>query len=288
MELSKIKQDYTLEYDELVAYNTLLHVAEKITGLPKKNDTIESLKESIGEEESIVHWFQVHAPLVLDTLWPKLINSPTKRSQLFLFNLVGLKAPFIIMYADIVGSTKMSMTLSAKDLIFLIRAFTHELSKTIESYGGYVLKYSGDAVISFFPFININNDSNKHQLGKKSVECAKSIMHAIKKEINSILCEKYGYPELLVKIGIDAGENTVIQYGYEQNSLIDMLGYSMNIASKIMSLTSPNGITIGENLYNSLECGLQSEFIELSISTGSWKYINPDTKMLYRIYVQNR
>jgi adenylate cyclase len=284
IELMKIKQDYIIEYDELVAYNTLLHIAEEIPDLPQKNDIIKSLKETIQEEQSMVYWFQVHTPLVADTLWPKLINFPIKRSQLFLLTHTGLREPLIIMYADIVGSTKMSMTLSVEDLVLLIRAFTFEISKVVESYDGYVLKYSGDAVISFFPSINI--DDNKHQLSKKSVECAKSIINAIKKEINSMLNEKYGYPEILVKIGIDEGENAVIQYGYEKNSPIDILGYSMNVASKITSLTAPNSISIGENLYNLLDYELQSEFKELPISSDKWKYINRDTKKSYRIYIQ--
>jgi adenylate cyclase len=80
----------------------------------------------------------------------------------------------------------------------------------------------------------------------RSVGCTKSIIDVIKKEINLVLNEKYGYPKLLVKIGIDEGENAVIQYGYEKNSPIDILGYSMNIASKITSLTSPNSISLGK------------------------------------------
>ena len=283
IELIKIKQDFIREYDELVAYNTLLHIAEEIPDL-SQNDIIKSLKETIQEEESMVYWFQVHAPLLFDTLWPKLINSPIKRSQLFLLKHTGLRVPLIITYADIVGSTKMSMNLSVEDLVFLIRAFTFEISNVVESYGGYVLKYSGDAVISFFPSTNI--DDNKHQLSKKSVECAKSVINAIKKEINSILNEKYGYPEILVKIGIDEGENAVIQYGYEKDSPIDILGYSMNVASKITSLTAPNSISIGENLYDLLDYELQSEFKELPITSDKWKYINRDTKKSYRIYIQ--
>lgn len=45
----------------------------------------------------------------------------------------------------------------------------------------------------------------------------------------------------------------------------------MNIASKITSLTSPNGISLGENVYCLLGRELQSEFQELSIPTNNWK-----------------
>ncbi len=50
-----------------------------------------------------------------------------------------------------VDSTKMSMALPTEKFVTIIKAFSHELSSVIESYGGFVLKYVGDAIISFFP-----------------------------------------------------------------------------------------------------------------------------------------
>jgi hypothetical protein len=73
-----------------------------------------------------------------------------------------------------------------------------------------------------------------------SVECGKLMINAIKEEINVILHKIYGYPELFAKIGIDPGENAIVQFGYEHLSPIDVLGYTMNIASKITSLTGAN------------------------------------------------
>jgi adenylate cyclase len=57
------------------------------------------------------------------------------------------------MYADLAGSTKMSMTLLVNKMITIIRAFLYEMSYIVQSYEGYVLKYVGDAVITFFPSI---------------------------------------------------------------------------------------------------------------------------------------
>jgi adenylate cyclase len=89
-----------------------------------------------------------------------------------------------------------------------------------------------------------------------------------------------------VKIGIDEGEDAIIQYRYESSSPIDILGCSMDVASKITSLTAANSISVVENLYKLLGYELQSEFKELSISSGKWQYINRDTKEPYRIYIQ--
>lgn len=73
----------------------------------------------------------------------------------------------------------------------------------------------------------------------------------IKNGINPIL-NKYDYPELRVKIGISEGESLIVPYGHDKSSTIDILGYSMSISAKITSLTVPNTITIGDNVYSVL------------------------------------
>ncbi|MDN5846321.1 MAG: DUF892 family protein [Candidatus Nitrosocosmicus sp.] len=280
IEFANIKQDYIIEYDELVAYETLIHIAGT-TEFQDKDVVLKLLNESKQEEESMVYWYQVHAPIVLDNLWPKMINNSMKRSQLFLTTHASSKMRLAIMYADLVGSTKMSMTLPINDLVLLIRAFTTELSNVIERYDGYVLKYSGDVVISFFPFID--NDT-KYNICTRAIDCAKSIIEVIKKEINSILSEKYGYPELKVKVGIDEGENAIIQYGYEKDSPIDILGYCMNIVSKITSLTAANSISLGENVFILLDDKMQSNFQISSVPVNNWKYVNLNTNKPYKMY----
>lgn len=150
-ELSRIKQDFIIEYDEVVAYNELIHMAQ-LSDSSHKLKVMQLLKDSLQEEESMVYWYQLHTSLILDNLWPKLINTPIKRGQNFLLKYIGSKMPLVIMYADLVGSTKMSMTLPVDRLLVMIRAFTHELSNVVERFDGYVLKYVGDAVISFFSY----------------------------------------------------------------------------------------------------------------------------------------
>ena len=205
MELMQIKQDFIIEHDELVAYDKLMQIIQR-TDLPQQHEITLLLEQSMREEESMTYWYKIHIPLILDNLWPGIIHTSTKRGQNFLLNHIISKIPLIIMYADLVGSTTMSMTMPVEKLVAIIRAFTHELSHVVDSYGGYVLKYVGDAVISFFP-CSINND-NKYLTYDTSVECAKSMINVIKDEINAILNKRYGYPELSVKIGIDAGENS--------------------------------------------------------------------------------
>jgi adenylate cyclase len=281
MELMQIKQDLIIEYDELVAYDTLIQIIQR-TNLPQQNEITLLLEQSMQEEESMAYWYKMHTPLILDNLWPKIIHTSIKRGQNFLLNHTSSKIPLIIMYADLVGSTTMSMTLPIEQLVTIIRAFTHGLSHVVDSYGGYVLKYVGDAVISFFPSSANNND--KYLASGTTAGCAKSMINVIKDEIDAILNKRYGYPELSVKIGIDAGENAIVQYGYDQDSPIDILGYTMNVASKITSLTDANKVSIGDNVYKSLDHKIQSEFHELLMHDNEWKYINYGTVKPYKVY----
>jgi class 3 adenylate cyclase len=182
------------------------------------------------------------------------------------------------MYVDLVDSTEMSRDLPIDKLVTVIRAFTHELSSVIENYDGLILKYVGDGIISFFP-----SGFNKYLACDKAVQCAKSIIDTIKNGINPILsqCE---YPTLSIKIGIDEGENAIVQYGYDKSSLIDIVGYSMNIAAKITALTNKDKISVGEDIYKLLHPTIQSEFHELILPTDEWKYTNRNTNKKYKVY----
>jgi len=205
-------------------------------------------------------------------------DTSIKHAQEFLLNYVSSKISLVIIYVDIVGSTKMSMTLPADKLVTIIRAFSHEMSSVVESYDGYILKSVGDAVIAFFA-----PGFNRYLT---AVRCAQKMINVIKNGINPIL-NNYDYPELSLRIGITEGEIVVVQSTYDKSSQIDILGYVINIAEKITSLTDPNKVSVGENLYKLLDPGIQTEFHELVYGIGEWDYINLETGKLYKVYTLN-
>src|SRR5215217_1653641 len=218
-----------------------------------------------------------------DRMWKALkghyrYDASLKDSQRFLFNYVNSKVSLVIMYADLVGSTNMTMTLPVDKMATIIRAFTFEMTSTVRSYGGYVLKYVGDAIIAFFP-----SGYNKLLACDKAVQCAKSMITVIKNGINPIL-NQADYPELAVKIGVDEGENVIVQYGHDLSSLIDILGYSMSITAKITSLTKPNKITVGKDVYDVLHPEIRNKLVEVKQDTRSWKYTDRQTGELYKLY----
>ena len=205
-------------------------------------------------------------------------DTSLKRGQEFLLKHINSKISLVVMYVDLVDSTEMSRDLPIDKLVTVIRAFTHELSSVIENYDGLILKYVGDGIISFFP-----SGFNKYLACDKAVQCAKSMIDIIKNGINPIL-SKCDYPTLSIKIGIDEGENAIVQYGYDKSSMIDIVGYSMNIAAKITALTNKNKISVGEDIYKLLHPTIQSEFHELILHTNEWKYTNRTTNKTYKVY----
>ena len=205
-------------------------------------------------------------------------ESNLKPAQEFLLDHVNSKIPLVAMYADLVGSTNMSMTLPIDKMVTIIRGFAYEMSQVIHHYGGYVLKYVGDAVISFFPSIY-----DKSFACNRAVQCAKSMINVIERGITPVL-NHLNYPDLRVKIGLDEGEHVIIQHGHDKSSHIDILGYTMNRAAKITSLASPNTIMLAEDVYSVLLPQIRNKFKEIEFSVERWKYINSKTGQPYKLY----
>jgi class 3 adenylate cyclase len=218
-----------------------------------------------------------------DMLWNVLherykFNTSIKRGQNFLLKHIDSKLSLIVMYADLVGSTRMSMELPVEKMAKIIKAFSHELSSVVENYEGFVLKYVGDAVIAFFPI-----GLNKYLACDKSYRCAQSMINVIEDGINPIF-EKDGYPKLAAKISMDEGENVAIQYGFDKSAPIDLIGYPMNVAAKMNSLTGPDKISVGNNIFKFLHPSIQTEFHSISLDEREWKYIDHKNNSLYKVH----
>ena len=205
-------------------------------------------------------------------------NTSIDRGQRFLLQHIYSKVDLVIMYADMVGSTTMSMTLPTGKVVTILKAFSHELSSVIESYGGFVLKYVGDAIISFFP-----SGFNKYLICDRAYRCAKSMISVLRNNINPVF-RRHGYPDLQIKIGMAEGENVVIQYGKDKSSQIDLIGYIMNVTSKITSITLPNRISVGGTFYTLLHPKTQSDFEMVSLENMNWKYIDKHNEKPYKVY----
>ena len=204
-------------------------------------------------------------------------------SDQFLRSHVFKKIDMAVVYVDLVGSTTMTLELPEEKVAIIISSFAQELAYVIRQYGGYVLKFVGDAVIAYF----IAED-NQLKTADNVVDCAKSMITAIEKGINPIL-NQYDYPDLRVKIGIDCGKVLVIRYGAdEKRAPVDLMGPVMNIAAKIQSFAKPNQILIGSDVYTRLHpVTLQKDFKQIIWKNNEWKYRSRLSGNIYQVYEYN-
>ena len=203
-------------------------------------------------------------------------------SEKFLRKNVFEQIDMAVLYVDIVGSTKMSMTLQPDKLSILISSFSQEMSYVIEQFGGYVLKFVGDAVIGYF----VENEENQVPAAYSAVACAESMMKVVKQGINPILVEKIGLSEIGIKIGVDFGKNVVVRYGAdEEKAYVDLLGPTMNVASKIQNLAKPNQIVVGQEVYAKLDPDVRESFSNMTDElVYPWQHYSKDPDQIYQIY----
>ena len=91
-------------------------------------------------------------------MWKTLQGEPqfiisVAETQNVLDKFASSKLNLVILNVDLVASTKLSMTLPLDRLTTLIQSFNQEMSLIVKDFGGFVLKYVGDAVLAFFVVI---------------------------------------------------------------------------------------------------------------------------------------
>jgi adenylate cyclase len=250
-------------------------------------------------------------------MWKTLNGEPqfiisVAETQNVLVKFAGSKINFVILNVDLVASTKLSMTLPLDRLTRLIQSFNQEMSLIVKDFGGFVLKYVGDAVLAFFVVVS-GYESEGKVACTRAIYCAKCMLQVAHRGINPIL-NQYDCPEMNIRIGIDVGENAVIQSGWDihpdltnaqengiNNSMnkrgqplvkkpvYDVLGYSTNLAAKMTSLADPNHMVIGQLVYDTLDDNQKSLFQKLVISSEIWNYVNNNTERnRYNVYTNKK
>jgi len=208
------------------------------------------------------------------------IDLSTLKCNQYLRRHVNNKTKLVVLCVDLVGSTKLTLSLLPHELISIINIFSTEMSMIISGHGGYVLKYVGDAVIGIFP---AEFDSSKACFN--ALDSAKTMVRIITKVINPVLYNKL--PQIQVKIGIDLGESMIVLYGKNlDTSHIDLIGSGISIASKITALAKPNQILFSENIFENISnVSKDTKFEKLDIVDESWDYINTKTSRILNLYV---
>ncbi len=285
-----------------------------------KNESKEELKKTTNGTESVL-LNRLYLDAVIDinkiikesqvSIWKALKSKPDydtsfRDTQNILEKYGESKVNLVMLHIDLVGSTGMSLSMPIDRLTTIIRSFAQQMSLIVSMYGGYVLKYIGDAVLAFFvvediqdykSYTEINADSGENTKSyclqySNAISCAYTMIKVIQEGINPIL-NQYDYPELKVRIGIDFGEIAIVQYGWDVNEYkeivlkkphLDLIGYTISIAVKMTTLAKPDHIVIGQKLFDKLNIKEKKTFKKLPANPDIWDYMHKTTGGIYSLY----
>ena len=143
------------------------------------------------------------------------------------------------MIMDVNNSTEMSLSLQGDRFALMIRTFAQEIGIAMTSYGGYVFKYEGDAVIVLFPA-----ESDQTKACKNALNCTTSMLEIIREAINPSFKEN-ALPEISVRIGLTHGYALVVLYANSlEKAHIDIIGSSSSKIDWRIHLQYPSVIRI--------------------------------------------
>jgi class 3 adenylate cyclase/tetratricopeptide (TPR) repeat protein len=145
-----------------------------------------------------------------------------------------------ILFADVTGSTALGEQLDPERLRVLLSAYFSAMSAVIDSWGGTVEKFIGDAVMAVFGIPLIREDDAERAL-RAALE-----MLARLQELNSQFHERHGIT-LAIRIGVNTGE-VIAPVGTHADQRI-VAGDAVNVAARLEQAAEPGSVMVGDRTY---------------------------------------
>ena len=146
--------------------------------------------------------------------------------------LGGERKEATIMETDIRGFTSMSENMEPEEVVSLLNTYLDKQTEVIQSQGGDIDKFIGDAVLAVF---------TGAKMADNAVKCAIKIQIEIKK-LNQTLGKN-----TMIGIGIDTGHIVMGAMGSKDRMDFTVIGDHVNTSSRLCDAASPGEIIISEN-----------------------------------------
>ncbi|HSD04976.1 MAG TPA: cache domain-containing protein [Nitrosopumilaceae archaeon] len=164
-----------------------------------------------------------------------------KHQQDILLHFSDYSANYFVCIIDIISSTKITARLTDLESSKLYTTFLNSMATIVDQFEGVVVKNIGDALLFYFP--KTNAEEKEHL--KNALECCFKMSES-HKEINTKL-ENQSLPSINYRISATYGSVRIAKVA--TSSIEDIFGSTVNRCSKINPLAPPNGIAIGDDLY---------------------------------------
>jgi adenylate cyclase len=135
-----------------------------------------------------------------------------------------------VLFADIRGFTAISEGKLPYDVVFLLNRYFRATGQAVEAAGGRLDKFIGDGVMALF---GLNSDPAT--ACRQALDAARRMGQALE-DLNEGLSGDLDQP-LRIGIGLHSGPTIVGEMGYRQATNLTAIGDTVNIASRLETLT---------------------------------------------------
>lgn len=146
------------------------------------------------------------------------------------YGMEGLNREMTVLFTDIRSFTTLSETLDAARVKLLLNSFFTPMTKIIFDHRGTIDKYVGDMIIAFW---GAPIEDKEHAI--HAILCSLTFFEHLP-QINANLLE-IGLPPVNIGVGIASGPMNVGDMGSEFRRAYTVLGDTVNLASRLESLT---------------------------------------------------
>ena len=148
---------------------------------------------------------------------------------------------YFVCFLDVIESTKITAKLTDLEIGKLYSIFLNSMATIVRDYDGIVVKNIGDALLFYFP----KTSSQEQSTLKKALDCCLKIGEFHDDIVKRL--EQERLPSLDYKISATYGSVRVAKIA--TSSIDDIFGSTVNRCAKINRFAPPNGVVVGEALY---------------------------------------
>jgi class 3 adenylate cyclase len=164
-----------------------------------------------------------------------------------------------VCFIDIVDSTKITAVEIAdpEKIKRFYSIFINTMAAIARNFGANIVKNTGDSLIYYFPQTvdspnNISAFKNVFECGLTMISINPIVNAKLQKEDND------GLPDLSYRISADYGRVEVATS--LTSATEDLFGPTVNLCAKINSKAEPNGMVIGNNLYQATKASCSDDY----------------------------
>ena len=152
-----------------------------------------------------------------------------------------------VLFCDIRSFTSLSETMTPEENFHFINSYLRRMNPIIQTNKGFIDKFIGDAIMAIFP------------LPDNALQASIGMMDELKRY--NVDRAKSGYKKIKIGIGINTGPLMMGTVGNEERMSTTVIGDTVNLASRLESLTKEYYASILVSEYSVLKLSKSTEFL---------------------------